>query len=138
MKTTLISVSKYFSLALFGFFAPIFYAFSLVTILVVTDTVTAIMREGRKDVKKITSKKAFPIVPKLIFYFLLVIVAHGLQVVENQLPFVKFALIGIGWIEVKSIDENFRGLFGFSFIDKTLHAIKQVNQIKRHKSEDTK
>jgi len=133
MKTTLISIVKYFGLALFSFFAPIIYAFWLITILVVTDTITAIMREGRKDVKNITSKKAFPLIPKLTFYFLLVIVAHGLGVLENQLPFVKFALIGIGWIEIKSIDENFRGLFGFSFIDKTLHAIKQVNQIKRHK-----
>ena len=134
MKSTFLSISKYFVLTLFGFFAPIFYAFWLVSILVITDTITAIMKEGRKDVKNITSKKAFPIVPKLIFYFLLLIVAHSLQVVENQLPFVKFALIGIGWIEIKSIDENFRGLFGFSFIDKTLNAIKQINQIKRHKN----
>lgn len=134
MKTTFLSILKYFGIALFSFFAPILYAFWLVSILVITDTVTAIMREGRKDVKNISSKKAFPIVPKLIFYFLLVIVAHGLSVLEPQLPFVKFALIGIGWIEIKSIDENFRGLFGFSFIDRTLHAIKQINQIKRHKS----
>jgi hypothetical protein len=91
------------------------------------------MRAGRKKVETVTSKKAFAIVPKLIFYFLLVIVAHGLAMVEPVLPFVKFALMGIGWIEVKSIDENFRGLFGFSFIDRTLHAIKSVNQIKRHR-----
>ena len=133
MKTTLISILKYFGVALISFFSPIKYAFLLITILVITDTITGIMRAGRKDVEKVTSRKAFAIVPKLIFYFLLVIVGHGLEVVEPQLPFVKFALIGIGWIEVKSIDENFRGLFGFSFIDKTLHGIKQVNQIKRHK-----
>ena len=133
MKTTLITICKYFGVALISFFSPIKYAFLLVAILVITDTITGIMRAGRKDVGKVTSRKAFAIVPKLIFYFLLVIVGHGLEVVEPQLPFVKFALIGIGWIEVKSIDENFRGLFGFSFIDKTLHAVKQVNQIKRHK-----
>ena len=133
MKSTLLSLCKYFGVALFSFFAPIGYAFLLVAILVITDTITGIMRAGRRDVEKITSRKAFAIVPKLTFYFLLVIVAHGLCLVEPQLPFVKFALIGIGWIEVKSIDENFKGLFGFSFIDKTLTAIKQVNQIKRHK-----
>ena len=133
MKATLLSLLKYFSVALISFFSPIKYAFLLVAILVITDTVTGIMRAGRKDVEKVTSRKAFAIVPKLIFYFLLVIVAHGLAMVEPQLPFVKFALIGIGWIEVKSIDENFRGLFGFSFIDRTLQGIKQVNQIKRHK-----
>lgn len=133
MKTTLISIAKYFGVALISFFSPIKYAFLLVAILVITDTITGIMRAGRKQVENVTSRKAFAIVPKLIFYFLLVIVAHGLAIAEPQLPFVKFALIGIGWIEVKSIDENFRGLFGFSFIDKTLHAVKQVNQIKRHK-----
>jgi len=133
MKSTLITFSKYFGIALFSFFAPIFYAFMLVTILVVADTITGVMRAGRKDVEKISSKKMFAIVPKLIFYFLLVIVAHGITLVEPQLPFVKFALIGISFIEIKSIDENFRGLFGFSFLDKTFQAIKQVNQIKRHK-----
>ena len=133
MKVSILSFFKYIGVSLIGFFAPLKVAFILIIILVVTDTVTGIMRAGRKDVERITSRKAFAIVPKLTFYFLLVIVAHGLCLVEPQLPFVKFALIGIGWIEVKSIDENFRGLFGFSFIDKTLTAIKQVNQIKRHK-----
>jgi phage-related holin len=133
MKVSILSFFKYIGVSLIGFFAPLKVAFILIIILVVTDTVTGIMRAGRKDVERITSRKAFAIVPKLIFYFLLVIVAHGLTLAEPELPFVKFALIGIGWIEVKSIDENFRGLFGFSFIDKTLTAIKQVNQIKRHK-----
>jgi phage-related holin len=133
MKVSILSFFKYIGVSLIGFFAPLKVAFILIIILVVTDTVTGIMRAGRKDVERITSRKAFAIVPKLIFYFLLVIVAHGLTLAEPELPFVKFALIGIGWIEVKSIDENFRGLFGFSFIDKTFTAIKQVNQIKRHK-----
>lgn len=133
VKSTFLSFLKYFGVALFAFFSPIFYAFVLVSILVITDTITGIMRAGRKDVERISSKKMFAIVPKLIFYFLLVIVAHGIALVEPQLPFVKFALIGISFIEIKSIDENFRGLFGFSFLDKTFQAIKQVNQIKRHK-----
>lgn len=133
MKATFITFCKYFSLALFSFFAPIFYAFLLVFILVVADTITGVMRAGRKEVEKISSKKMFAIVPKLIFYFLLVIVAHALTALEPQLPFVKFALIGISFIEIKSIDENFRGIFGFSFLDKTFQAIKQINQIKRHK-----
>lgn len=133
MKATLLTFLKYFGVALFSFFAPIFYAFMLVSILVITDTITGVMRAGRKDVEKISSKKMFAIVPKLIFYFLLVIVAHGIALVEPQIPFVKFALIGISFIEIKSIDENFRGLFGFSFLDRTFQAIKQVNQIKRHK-----
>ena len=133
MKSTLLSFCKYFGVGLFSFFSPIFYAFILVTILVITDTITGVMRAGRKNIQEISSKKMFAIVPKLIFYFLLVIVAHGITLVEPQLPFVKFALIGISFIEIKSIDENFRGLFGFSFLDRTFQAIKHINQIKRHK-----
>ena len=133
MKTSIVTFVNYIWVSLIGFLAPLKVAFVLIVVLVLTDTVTGIMRAGRKDVERITSKRAFAIVPKMTFYFLLVVSAHTLWLVEPQLPFVKFALIGIGWIEVKSIDENFRGLFGFSFIDKTLQGIKQINQIKRHK-----
>ena len=78
----------------------------------------------------------FAICPKLIFYFLLVISANAMGLwVEHDIPFVKLVLIGIAWIEIKSIDENFLAIFGFSFVDKIFEAIKTINQIKRHKNE---
>lgn len=136
MKTITISFMKYFSVILIGFFAPISYAFTFTFILVFTDTITGIMKAGKESVKNISSKKAFPIIPKLIFYFLLIIVAHTVYVSGmKDIPAVKLALVGIGWIEIKSIDENFRELFGFSFIDKVLEGVKSINQIKRHKDE---
>jgi phage-related holin len=96
------------------------------------DTITGVMKAGKDTVKNISSKKAFAIVPKLIFYFLLVICAHACEVfVDDQLPLVKLALIGIGWIEIKSIDENFSAIFGFSFLDRTIEAVKSVNKITR-------
>jgi phage-related holin len=136
MQTTGLLFIKYFTVAIFGFFAPIHYAFIFTIILVAVDTITGIMKAGKEDISKISSKKAFPLVPKLIFYFSLVIVAHCCNSwIDKDIPFVKLALIGIGWIEVKSIDENFKTLFGFSFINKCLEGVKAVNQIKRHKEE---
>lgn len=136
MKTTVISALKYFGFSIISFLAPISYAFTFIIILVTIDTITGIMKAGKDDVKNITSKKGFSLVPKLIFYFLLVIVAHSCRMwIDPQIPFVKLVLIGIGWIEIKSIDENYKILAGHSFIDKIMDGIKSVNQIKRHKDE---
>jgi hypothetical protein len=41
---------------------------------------------------------------------------------------VKLALVAVVLIEVKSIDENFRETFGFSFVDKALKGFKKLNR----------
>jgi phage-related holin len=136
MKQQFLLFSKYFLVALVSFFSPILYAFILTTILVGADTITGVMKAGKESVKNISSKKMFAVCPKLSFYFLLIISAHSVQLyVEPQIPFTKLALIGISWIELKSIDENFNAIFGFSFMDKILEGLKSINQIKRHKDE---
>jgi len=133
MKTTILSLFKYFSVAMIGFFAPIDYAFYFTFFLVLTDTVTGVIKARKDDVKNITSKKAFPLVPKTIFDCLMIIVAHCCNLwVDKQVPFVKLVLIGIGWIEIKSIDENYQVLTGHSFIERAMDGIKKINQIKRN------
>ena len=135
MKIAIGSFFKYFGIALIGFLAPLKFAFLFTIIIVTVDTITGIMKAGKEDVKNIQSRKMFALVPKLIFYLLLVVVAHSVALLEPQIPFVKLALIGIGWIEIKSIDENFNSLFGYSFLDKVLEGIKSINQIQRHKDD---
>jgi phage-related holin len=136
MKNQFLLFSKYFIVGLIGFFSPILYAFILTTILVTADTVTGVMKAGKKSIKDISSKKMFAVCPKLSFYFVLIISAHSVQLyVEPQIPFTKLALIGISWIEIKSIDENFNSIFGFSFMDKILEGMKSINKIKRHNDE---
>lgn len=136
MKQQIFIFFKYFFVAMIGFFAPILYAFILTIILVGADTITGVMKAGKKSVKDISSKKMFAFCPKISFYFLLIITAHSVQIyVEPQIPFTKLVLIGISWIELKSIDENFNAIFGFSFMDKILEGMKSINQIKRHKDE---
>ncbi|MEI8137287.1 MAG: phage holin family protein [Bacteroidota bacterium] len=136
MKAQMITFFKFFSVALVGFFAPITYAFMITIILVSIDTITGVMKAGKDTVKDISSRKMFAFVPKMIFYFLLIIAGHSVQYwVEPQVPFTKLVLIGICWIEIKSIDENFNILFGYSFMNKVLEGIKSINQIKRHNDE---
>ena len=122
----------YFATALVSFLAPIEGALWFVVLLVFADTITGVMKAGRSKIDNISSKKAFNLVPKLIFYFVLIIIAHCLnRTIDNQIPFVKLALVGISWIEIKSIDENFKVLFGFSFLDKCLEAGKKLTKFER-------
>ena len=111
---------------------PIKGALIFVLLLVMVDTITGIMKAGKSNVDKIQSKKAFKLVPKVFFYLLLVIVAQAVNnYVDGQIPWVKLALVGIGWIEIKSIDENFKEMFGFSFINKALEGFKKLTNIER-------
>lgn len=125
----------YFAAGLIAFFSPILWAFWIVIGLVVLDTAFGIMRAGKADIKNIQSRKLFSIVTKMVAYMLLVCLAQLVSFVEPQIPFVKLALFGIGFIEIKSIDENFKGIFGYSFIDKILQAFKFVKNIKREESD---
>lgn len=132
MEKYVLSFFKYFAVSIMAFFAPIYFSLLFVVVLVVVDTITGVMKAGRKDVKNITSKKLFAFVPKLIIYLLFVIVANfGNHVIDKSIPFVKLAIMGISWIEVKSIDENFRDIFGFSFIDKILDSVKLISNFRK-------
>lgn len=136
MKSLILSFTKYFIVGLTAWFSPIYYDIVFVCILVGADTITGVMKAGKEDVKNIWSRKMFGFVPKLIFYFVLIISAQAcLLYVEPKIPFTKLALIGIAFIEVKSIDENFEELFGYSFLNKVLDGVKSINQIKRHKDD---
>jgi len=121
----------YFSTGLIAFFAPILWAFWIVIGLVMLDTAFGIMKAGKDDIKNIKSRKLFSVITKSVAYILLVCLAQVVSFIEPQIPFVKLALFGVGFIEIKSIDENFNAIFGYSFIDKILQAFKFVKTIKR-------
>jgi len=121
----------YLMTGLAAFFMPITWAFIVVIIFVSADTVTGIMKAGKDGIRNIQGRKMFAIVPKLIFYFLLVIVAHSCSYIDQQVPFVKLAMFGIGFIEIKSIDENFETIYGYSFMNKIMEALKALSKVKR-------
>lgn len=130
--TTLVGKTlTYFFTGLLAFLAPIHWAFWVVIAFVTIDTITGVMAAGKVTVKAIQSRKLFALVPKIIFYFFLVITAHLASYIDDQIPFVKLAMFGIGFIEVKSIDENFEKIYGFSFVNRILDALKALQKIKR-------
>jgi phage-related holin len=130
-ETVITKTLGYFITGISAFFLPIHWAFWVVIAFVAVDTITGVMAAGKDSVKDIKSRKLFGLVPKTIFYFLLVIVAHSASYIDNQIPFVKLAMFGIGFIEVKSIDENFEKLYGFSFVNKILDALKHLKKVNR-------
>lgn len=132
MEKYLFSCFKYFAVGMVAFFSPIWYSLIFVCILVISDTITGVMKAGKENVLDVFSKKMFAFVPKAMIYLLFVIIAHlGSIVLDKSIPFVKLALFGISWIEIKSIDENFRSIWGFSFIDKILESVKYISNLRK-------
>ena len=121
---------------LVAFFAPLSFAMWFTVALVIVDIVTGVMKAGKEDVSKVSSKVGFnKTFPKLIVYFLIIILGGvldlGAEYFKQPQVFVKLVLIGITWIEVRSVDENFKTMFGFSFIEKLLEALKFIKDYKR-------
>lgn len=113
------------------FFMPILWAYWVVIVLVLADTITGVMSAGKESVKNIKSRRAFSLAPKLIVYLLLVTVGAVAELTHKDVPFIKLVLLGVGYIEILSIDENFEKLTGFSFLKKILEAIKKVTKLTR-------
>jgi hypothetical protein len=119
----------YLTVSLSAFFLPITWALTSVIIVVGIDTCTGVMRAGRNKVERVHSRKLGHVVSKLIYYLSGIIIARIAELfIDDQIPFVKLVLIAVLIIEVKSIDENFRDTFGFSFVDKILEAFKKLNR----------
>lgn len=121
---------------LVAFFTPLSFALWFTIGVVLIDTITGVMKAGKKDITQVSSKVGFnKTLPKLIIYFSLVILAGILNIgaahFKQPEVFVNLALFGIAWIEVRSVDENFKEMFGFSFIEKILEALKFVKDYKR-------
>lgn len=130
MKSLIIKILISVGSGIASFFIPIIPALFFVLGLIAVDTITGIMKAGKEDVSEISSKKAFKLIPKVILYFIFLMLCHGAALIW-KVPLVSFCLIGISAIEVKSIDENFKVISGRSFIDETLEAIKKIKSYER-------
>lgn len=111
-----------------------------VGVLVMTDFIFAIYVAYKIGVK-ITSNKMSKTISKLLLYTLTIICIFLLEkyVIIEVLPITKIAGTFISIIEIKSLDENFNLLFGWSLWDKMLSAIKRgANTTKDILEDDTK
>lgn len=129
MATLYTKFCGYLLAALSAFFLPITWALTSVTAIVIIDTILGVMAAGKEDVRNITSRKLSAVVGKIIFYLSSVIIGRiGELFIDDRLPLVKLVLLAVLIIEVKSIDENGKKLFGFSFLDKVLEAMKMIKR----------
>jgi len=129
MTSILAKFSLYLGASLSAFFLPITWAITSIIVVVAIDTCTGVMKAGKKGIKNVQSRKLGHIVSKMIYYLSAIIIGRIAELyIDDQIPFVKLVLVAVMIIEVKSIDENFRDTFGFSFVDKVLNAFKKLNR----------
>lgn len=106
------------------FVSPAAVNVGIVTLAILTDTVTAIWAAKKKS-EEITSKKASPLLYKFLVYWLLILLAHGIDLsigMEYALKVITLALLGM---ELMSIDENFRKATGKSIFKPVIEKIKK-------------
>lgn len=128
-SSILAKFSTYIAASLAAFFLPITWALTSIVAVVIIDTITGVMKAGKNKVERVQSKKLASVITKLIFYFSGVILGRIAELfIDNEIPFVKLVLVAVMIIEVKSIDENFKSVYGFSFVDKVLKVFKKFGR----------
>lgn len=122
MKTLL--TAKIFTLILawlVAFFTPIQWYIAGIGFLVFADFVTGIMK-AVKVKEKITSQRMYKTVPKYIGYALGIITAHIMTIlfIPAQLEAVRVVGGLFAFMEIVSIDENFKALYGRTVFGKII------------------
>lgn len=126
---------------LFIFFAPIKGIILLVALSTVLDTAFGLWKSKALG-EEITSKKLrMGLVPKLISYISVVMLVFASDVfIINEMTiglisivFVSTKLVSLALlsVEVKSMDESFVKVKGYSFIDKFKGIVKKVKDLKK-------
>jgi hypothetical protein len=116
----------YVLLSLYAVFTPIQHLLLVVGFLVVCDFVFA-LRKAYVLNESITSRKMSNTISKLFLYTLTVIAVFLLEkyVIESSIPITKIVGGLISLVEIKSCDETFKSLFGYSFWDKARLLMKR-------------
>lgn len=95
-------------------FSPTFFFIFVIGFLVVADLITGVMC-AKKANEEITSDKMRNTTRKGLGYMLAIIVAYIIQLAfAPELEVMKIVAGAIAFVELKSIDENYEKLYGFS------------------------
>ncbi len=95
-------------------FAPTYIFIFAIGFLVFGDLITGILA-AKKNKEKITSEKLRNTTRKGVGYMVAILIAHIVQVVfMKEFEVMKIVAGVIGFVELKSIDENFEKAYGFS------------------------
>lgn len=118
---------------LISFFTPLAWWLVAVGLFVAADFITGILK-AKKQKEEIKSKKMFNTVTKFVAYGIAIIVSHSLSLLFfPDFPAVKLIAGFVAFIEVKSLDENIKGITGFSLFGDIL---KMMNPKNRNKTND--
>ena len=137
MKVYLTSILKVIIL----FFAPIKPLIILISLSTIIDTAFGIWIAKQLN-EKITSKIfRNGLVPKLISYITTIMMVYGsdvfiineltMSVVDVEFLATKITALTLISIEVKSMDESFIAVKGYSFIDKFKQMISKIKDVKK-------
>ena len=116
-----------FFIAVLAVVAPVIPMVLTILFLVGVDFIFAIYRQFRQDPSQITSRKMSNSVTKILTYTLTILGVYFLQtyIVGDTLPLTKITSALIGLVELKSIDETFKLLNGYSIWDKVSSLLKR-------------
>jgi len=105
-----------------GFITPLYPLFILCGSLVLADTLAAIYKTVKsKGWAAFSSRKLSVTLSKTIFYLVAILLAEGVRVAfEIEIPLPKLVVGIITTVELKSLDEHFKDLYGFSLFSKML------------------
>jgi len=106
---------------------PVIPVLLTVGVMVVADFIFAIYRQYKVDPKQITSRKMSNTITKLLTYtiFIMVIFLFEKYVITDIVPITKIAATLICLTEIKSIDETFYLLNGYSLWDKITSILRR-------------
>lgn len=126
MKSWLLSQSNNLLLALIAVLSPVKPLLLTVGFLIAVDFIIGLFR-AHKTGEEITSRKMGNTVSKMLLYNLAILSVYFLDhyILTSGLNLEKIAAGLIAVIEIKSFDESFKTIFGFSIWDKLKKIIKR-------------
>lgn len=119
-------IITYLLISCLAILSPIKPLMLVIGFLIMVDFVFALYKAWKLK-EKITSRKMGQTIPKIILYNLAIMSVYFLNkyIFDTGLPLEKIMAGLIGLTEVKSIDESFKQLFGYSFYVKLKKAISR-------------
>ena len=131
MKTWLIHLW----IGIVAFLTPLFPMALLVSTLIGTDFVFGLYRVYKTQ-EQINSRKMGHTISKMFLYNMAVLSVFMLEkiIIGTDIQFTKIAVGVIAMVELKSIDESFRILYGFSIYESLVERLKRgTNENKKSK-----
>ena len=127
--------------ALLIFLSPIKYIVLLVALSTIIDTLFGVWKAYNTGVEIKSKKLRHGFVPKLITYCFAVIITYCTDfyilndltqtVVAVDFLSTKLLALVLISIEVKSMDESFQAVKGYSFIEKIIGMVRKVKDVKK-------